>query len=95
MQQYYRLTMGLHETLLRFVDRCLAVPGKRRSPRALPSTTVDGYFVVTGRRLTVPSELRARVLDSPDVLLRLFDMARSRRLKIDSRPAGRDSQPYG
>jgi len=84
MQQYYRLTMGLHETVLRFVDRCLAVPGKRRSPRALPSAMVDGYFVVTGRRLTVPSDLRARVLDSPDVLLRLFDMARSRRLKIDS-----------
>ncbi len=84
MQQYYRHTMGLHETMLRFVDRCQAVPAKRRSSRALPATTVDGYFVVTGRELTVPSELRARVLDSPDVLLRLFDMARSRRLKIDS-----------
>jgi [protein-PII] uridylyltransferase len=45
---------------------------------------VDGYFVVTGRYLTVPSELRARVLDSPDLLLRLFEMARSRRLKIDT-----------
>ena len=40
--------------------------------------------MVTGRYLTVPSELRARVLDSPDLLLRLFEMARSRRLKIDT-----------
>ena len=35
MQQYYRHTMGLHETLLRFVDRCLAISANRRSARAL------------------------------------------------------------
>ena len=84
MQQYYRHTMGLHESLVRFVDRCQAVPVRRRSTRILPAARVDGYFVVTGRYLTVPSELRARVLDSPDLLLRLFEMARSRRLKIDT-----------
>jgi [protein-PII] uridylyltransferase len=84
MQQYYRHTVGLHETLLRFLDRCEAVTAKRRSSRALPSNLVDGYFSVTGRRLTVPSELRARVLDSPELLLRLFEMAGSRRLKIEA-----------
>jgi [protein-PII] uridylyltransferase len=84
MQQYYRHTMGLHETLLRFIDRCQAVSAKRRSSRSLPANMVDGHFTVTGRHLTVPSELRARVLDSPDLLLRLFEMARSRRLKIDT-----------
>jgi [protein-PII] uridylyltransferase len=84
MQQYYRHTMGLHETLLRFLDRCQAVSAKRRSSRMVQANMVDGHFTVTGRRLTVPSELRARVLDSPDLLLRLFDMARSRRLKIDT-----------
>jgi [protein-PII] uridylyltransferase len=84
MQQYYRHTMGLHETMLRFVDRCQAISAKRRTPRALSSNMVDGYFVVTGRHVTVPSELRARVLDSPDLLLRLFEIARARRLKIDT-----------
>ncbi len=84
MQQYYRHTMGLHEALLRFVDRCLAVPAKRRSSRVLPSATIDGYFVVTGRQVSVPSDLRARFLDSPDLILRLFEMARSRRLKIET-----------
>ena len=84
MQQYYRHTMGLHEALLRFVDRCQAVSVKRRSPGALPAAKVNGYFVVTSRQLTVPSELRARVLESPDLLLQLFEMARSRRLKIDT-----------
>ena len=84
MQQYYRHTVGLHETLLRFLDRCRAVSVKRRSPGALPAAKMDGYFVVTGRQLTVPSELRARVLERPDLLLQLFEMARSRRLKIDT-----------
>lgn len=84
MQQYYRHTMGLHESLLRFVDRCLAVPSKRRSSRSLPTNMVDGCFAVSGRQLTVPSELRAKVLNGPDLLLRLFELARSRRLKIDT-----------
>lgn len=84
MQQYYRHTMGLHETMLRFVDRCQAVQAKRRSPRAQPGNMVDGHFLITGRHLTVPSDLRARVMDSPELLLRLFDMARVRRLKIDT-----------
>ncbi|MGH7215858.1 MAG: HD domain-containing protein, partial [Nitrospiraceae bacterium] len=84
MQQYYRHTMGLHETMLRFVDRCLAAPTKRRSTRPLRVNMVDGCFAVTGRHLTVLSDLRARVLDSPDLLLRLFEMARSRHLKIDT-----------
>ncbi len=84
MQQYYRYTMGLHETMLRFVDRCLAAPTKRRSTRPLRVNMVDGCFAVTGRHLTVPSDLRARVLDSPELLLRLFDMARVRRLRIDT-----------
>jgi len=84
MQQYYRHTMGLHETLLRFIDRCQAVSAKRRSSRSLPANMVDGYFAVSGRNLTVPSEFRARVLDSPELLLRLFDLARSRRIKIET-----------
>jgi len=84
MQQYYRHTMGLHEISVRFVDRCRAVPVWRRLTRFLPAAKVDGHFEVAGQRLTVPSELRTRVLDSPDLLLRLFEMARARGLKIDT-----------
>ena len=84
MQQYYRHTTGLHQTLLRFLDRCQAASAKRRSARVAPANMVDGFFAVTGRNVTVPSELRARVLDSPDLLLRLFEMAGSRRLKIEA-----------
>ncbi|HET8579929.1 MAG TPA: HD domain-containing protein, partial [Nitrospiraceae bacterium] len=84
MQQYYRHTMELHELCMRFVDRCRRVPIWRRLARLLPSPRLDGCFLVTGERLTVPAELRNRVLDSPDLLLRLFDLARCRRLTIDT-----------
>jgi len=84
MQLYYRHTMGLHELCQRFVDRCRRVPIWRRLARLLPSRRVDGYFLVTGEHLTVPAALRPRVLDSPDLLLRLFDLARCRRLTIDT-----------
>ncbi len=82
MQQYYRHTMGLHERCMRFVDRCRSVPLWRRLARFLPAPKVDEYFVVRGSSLTVAEHMRARVLGSPALLLRLFDVARCRRLTI-------------
>lgn len=84
MQQYYRHTMGLHEACDRFVDRCRRVPFRTLVGRLLPVRKVDGYFVVAKAYLTVPKELRPEVLDDPVLLLRLFDLARSRNLKIDT-----------
>jgi [protein-PII] uridylyltransferase len=83
MQQYYRHTVELHETMLRFMERCQAISAKRQLPCTLPSKMVDECFMVTGQHLTVSSELRDRVLDSPYLLLRLFEVARARRLNID------------
>lgn len=82
MQQYYRHTMGLHERCTRFVERCRSVPFWRRMSRFLPAPRVDEYFVVRGRVLTVADEKRAKVLESPALLLRLFDLARSQNLAI-------------
>ena len=84
MQQYYRYTMGIHERCARFVDRCRRVPVWRRLARLLPAPRVDGHFVVAGTSLTVPTSLRNRVLDSPELLLKLFHLAQSRRLSIDT-----------
>ncbi|MBI4402164.1 MAG: [protein-PII] uridylyltransferase [Nitrospirae bacterium] len=84
MQQYYRHTMGLHETCVRFVGRCRTVLVWRRLVRLLPAPKVDGYFIVRGPHITVPVELRNRVLGSPELLLRLFDLSQSRRLPIDT-----------
>ncbi|MEW6542026.1 MAG: [protein-PII] uridylyltransferase [Nitrospirota bacterium] len=84
MQRYYRHTMGLHETSVRFVDRCRRVPVWQRLAGLLPSRRIDGHFQASGRRLTVPMDQRSRVLDSPELLLRLFELAGSRRLAIDT-----------
>ena len=82
MQQYYRHTMGLHERCMRFVDRCKSVPFWQRMAKFLPKPRVDEYFVVQATALTVAEEARAKVLESPALLLRLFDLARSRQLTI-------------
>jgi [protein-PII] uridylyltransferase len=83
MQQYYRHTMGLHEISVRFIDRCRGVSLWDRVAKLWPSPKVDGYFLVTGHELTVPVELRPRVLSNPELLLRLFELASAQRLKID------------
>jgi [protein-PII] uridylyltransferase len=82
MQQYYQHTMGLHERCMRFVERCRSVPFWQRLSRFLPAPRVDEYFVVRGSLLSVADEHRNKVLDSPALLLRLFDLARARNLTI-------------
>jgi [protein-PII] uridylyltransferase len=82
MQQYYQHTMGLHERCMRFVERCRTVPFWQRLSRFLPAPRVDEYFVVRGGLLSVADEHRNKLLDSPALLLRLFDLARARNLTI-------------
>jgi [protein-PII] uridylyltransferase len=82
MQQYYQHTMGLHERCMRFVERCRSVPFWQRLTRFLPAPRVDEYFVVRGTLLSVADEHRNKVLDSPALLLRLFDLARASNLTI-------------
>jgi [protein-PII] uridylyltransferase len=82
MQQYYQHTMGLHERCMRFVERCRSVPFWQRVSRFFPASRVDEYFVVRGSLLSVADEHRNKVLDSPALVLRLFDLARARNLTI-------------
>ncbi len=83
MQVYYRHTMGLHERMMRFVKRCRTVSLWSRLTRLLPAPRIERHFVAQGSVLTVPVEERTRVLDSPSLLLKLFDVARARALEID------------
>lgn len=84
MQQYYRHTMGLHEAAVRFVRRCKSQSLWNKVKSWFPAPKVDTHFVQSGDSLTVLAETRSRVLDSPALLLRLFDLARARRLSIDT-----------
>ena len=84
MQLYYRHTMALHEISIRFVNRCRSRSWRDRIASLWPSPKIEGYFVVAGHHLTVPPELRARLVERPDLLLRLFELASSRKLKIET-----------
>jgi [protein-PII] uridylyltransferase len=83
MQVYYRHTMGLHERMMRFVKRCRTVSLWSRLARLLPAPRLERHFVAQGNVLTVPLKERTRVLDSPALLLALFDAARARALEIE------------
>ncbi len=82
MQQYYQHTMGLHERCARFIERCRPVSLWRRITEFFPAPRVDEYFVVRGGVLSVADEHRAKVLDSPALQFRLFDLAREKQLTI-------------
>ncbi len=82
MQLYYQHTMGLHERCMRFVERCKSVPFLQRVARFFPAPKVNEHFVIRGGMLTVADDRRARVLESPALLLKLFDVARCRQLAI-------------
>lgn len=83
MQRYYQHTMGLHERCMRFLERCRRMPLRQRLARFLPAPRVDEHFVIRGGMLTVADDRRTRVLESPALLLKLFDVARCRQLTID------------
>jgi [protein-PII] uridylyltransferase len=83
MQQYYRHTTGLHAAATRFVERCRVVPFRQRLRRLLPSPRIENHFALNGNMLTVPPDARPQVLGSPALLLKLFNLARSRQAAID------------
>jgi [protein-PII] uridylyltransferase len=83
MQQYYRHTTELHAAATRFVERCRVVSVRQRLMRLLPSPRIETYFAQNGDLLTVPPDARPQVLGSPVLLLKLFNLARSRQATID------------
>lgn len=83
MQQYYRHTMGLHEVASRFVQRCKSRSLWARLTSWLPTARLEKYFALSGEMLTVPEEFRPRVIENPALVMRLFDLARSKNVAIE------------
>ncbi|WP_447598811.1 [protein-PII] uridylyltransferase [Nitrospira sp. Nam80] len=83
MQQYYRHTTELHAASARFMARCRLVPLYQRVMRLLPSPRIESHFILKSDVLTVASDARLVVLKNPVLLLKLFDVARSRQATID------------
>lgn len=82
MQQYYQHTMGLHERCMRFIERCRTVSFWQRLALLFPAPRVEEHFVVRGGLLTAAEEHRAKVIENPALLLKLFNLAREKSLTI-------------
>ena len=83
MQQYYRLTTGIHHRAMRFVERASPASLWTRLKKLWPSPVIDDCFQVVDGRLSIRDEKLMRVLDDPDSLLSLFQVAQQRGLTID------------
>ncbi len=83
MQQYYRLTTGLHHRAMRFVERAGSGSLWNRIKTFWPSPLIDGMFQVVDGRLSVHEEKLMQVLDAPEHVLNLFQVAQRQGVPID------------
>lgn len=84
MQQYYRHTTEIYDRCMRFVDRTSTRSWWNSLSRLWPTALIEGCFRVTGDRLTVPSDQLSQVLNTPELLVRFFQVAQERSMTIDS-----------
>jgi len=83
MQQYYRLTTGIHHRTMRFVERAGSASLWTRLKKLWPSPVIDGLFQVVDGRLSIRDEKLMQVLDDPEHLLSLFQVAQEQGVTID------------
>ena len=85
MQQYYRLTTEIHNCAMRFVDTAHSVSLWTRLKNYWPSPLIDGLFLVSDGRLSIPGEKLLPVLENPEHVLSFFHIAQTQGLAIDGR----------
>ena len=85
MQQYYRLTTGIHQRAMRFVERADSANLWTRLRRLWPAPLIDGFFQTVGGRLSIHDDKLMQVLDDPEHLLSLFRVAQKHGVPIDGR----------
>ena len=83
MQQYYRLTTGIHQRAMRFVERADSANLWTRLRRLWPAPLIDGLFQTVDGRLSIHDDKLMQVLDDPDHLLSLFQVAQKQGVPID------------
>ena len=83
MQQYYRLTTGIQQRAMRFVERAGSVNLWTRLRRLWPAPLLDGFFQTVDGRLSIHDDKLMQVLDDPEHLLSLFQVAQKQGMPID------------
>ncbi len=93
MQQYFRHTTGLHDRCLRFLEQAHEESWVDRMRRRLKRySLIEGHFRREDNRLTIPTEKILGVLESPILLLRLFELSHEQAVAIDSQVLNELSQ---
>jgi [protein-PII] uridylyltransferase len=92
MQQYFRHTTGLHDRCLRFLEQAQEQSWNDWIRRWWPNSIIEGNFQIEDHRLTIPSEKLLSVLESPILLLRLFELSHDQGVSIDSKVLNELSQ---
>ena len=83
MQQYYRLTTGIHQRAMRFVERADSGNLWTRLKRLWPAPLIEGFFQTIDGRLSIHDDKLMQVLDDPEHLLGLFQLAQKQGVPID------------
>lgn len=92
MQQYFRHTTGLHDRCLRFLEQAQEQSWVDRIRRWWPTSLIEGNFHIENHRLTIPPEKLLGVLESPVLLLRIFELSHEQAVTIDSQVLNELSQ---
>ncbi len=84
MQTYFQHTTGLHDRSIRFLEQAQEQSWLSKVRRWWwPNELIDGYFRKEGQRLTIPQEKLLGVLESPILLLKLFEVSHEQAVAID------------
>jgi [protein-PII] uridylyltransferase len=93
MQQYFLHTTGLHDRCLRFLEQAHEQSWVDRIQRRWKRhSLIEGNFRREENRLTIPTEKLLGVLESPILLLRLFELSHEQAVAIDSQVLNELSQ---
>jgi [protein-PII] uridylyltransferase len=82
MQHYYRLTTALHDVVMRFAEGARRRGGVRRVLSRVLTFRVEQNFLVNRETIAIDPQAGSEVLGKGEVLLRLFDLARLRKVEV-------------
>ncbi len=82
MHQYYRLTTAVHDLTRRFVERARRTGSLDGLTRRFRTRRVEGDFLAGPAEVAIAPDRVADVLQDGERVLRLFELARERRLPV-------------
>ncbi len=92
MQQYFLHTTGLHDRCIRFLAQGQEQSWIERMRRWWPNALLEDNFRIEDNQLTIPSEKFHGVLESPVLLLKLFELSHNQAVPVNSKVLNELSQ---